>query len=302
MRKTLLYLTYGTGRHVDQLTYSVRSALDFSRGDKDYHIVVYAEDPAAVSGLAVDVVPLSRDVLAHWAGSFGYIHRRKIIAVRDALQRFGGRVVFCDTDTYFRKSPRTLFGRLGRGRSLMHIREGRLRSCNGDQLAAFLRNHDLRTLAGQRWDLTPESPMFNSGVIGLDEADAPLVDEVIYLADQLYSQVPVFNIEQFAFAACLASGTRLSEAYDTVYHYWRMSAPFTQHVSRVLHDSTLTDEQRLQTLMLHRPAENQKLTNRFEYDLPTRVRARMRRLVAQASPRDVLDTAVSVWSRYRQRR
>ena len=118
----------------------------------------------------------------------------------DRLARFGGRVVYCDADTYFLSHPRRLFNRIGPGRTVMHIKEGNLHACHGGDIAEFLQRHQVTNLAGERWPITAETPMYNAGVIGLDAADAPLLDEVVHLTDQMYPPVRIHTVEQFAFS------------------------------------------------------------------------------------------------------
>ena len=184
----LVYLTYGQGPHIDELVFSVLSALHMIGPDSgDYRIIVYTDNPKILSDLPVQMELLSDKDLGEWAGPFGMNDRRKMFVVKNALQKFGGRIVFCDADTYFLKHPRKLFRRIHPGHTLLHIKEGHLPYCHAGELANFLeRPHDLRTVTGRRWKLTQNTLMFNSGVIGMDEADISLLDEVIYLADQIY--------------------------------------------------------------------------------------------------------------------
>ena len=173
----LVYLTYGHGPHVDELVFSVLSALHtIGPNSTDYRIIVYTDNLSILGELPVQMELLSEKVLADWAGPFDFNHRRKIFAIKDALQKFGGRLVYCDADTYFLKHPRKIFARIRPGHTVMHIWEGHLPYCHGSDVAAFLEDHDLRTIAGRRWNITPNTPMFNAGVIGLHEADISLLD------------------------------------------------------------------------------------------------------------------------------
>src|SRR5262245_29116144 len=104
---SLLYLSYGRGPHSDELVFSVLSALDMmGRESGSCRIIVYTDEPAAFVDLPVDIEPIGDALLTDWLGPFDYIHRRKILVIRDALQKFGGRLAYCDTDTYFFKHPR----------------------------------------------------------------------------------------------------------------------------------------------------------------------------------------------------
>src|SRR5690349_17923911 len=100
----LVYLAYGQGPHVNELVFSVLSALHVIGPDSnDYRIIVYTDNAKVVGDLPVHLELLSEKVLADWAGALDFRHRRKIFAIKDALQKFGGRLVYCDADTYFLK-------------------------------------------------------------------------------------------------------------------------------------------------------------------------------------------------------
>ena len=259
-------MVYGRGPHTDELVYSVFSALRFLGPDTNkYRLVVYTDDPAPFDGLPVHIEVLSGRRLTEWAGPFDYNPRRKIFAIKDALQKFGGRVAYLDTDTYFKKHPAKLFTRIRSRYSLMHIREGHL-DTYGPNLADFLEDHDLRTLDGCRWNITPNTLMWNSGVIGLDVADISLLDEVVHLIDQIYPHVRLYTTEQFAFGVCLGRFTRLHECYDIVYHYWPMTSRvrFREQLRRVLSDPAIpTYEERFRHLSPYRPFQSVKGRVRF---------------------------------------
>ena len=161
-----MYLSYGQGPHVDQLIYSVLSTQQkLGLEQNNYRIIVYTDEP--IAGLPVLMEVVNEKTLADWAGPFNFNHRRKIFAIKDALQKFGGRLVYCDADTYFLKHPRKLFARIRPGHTVMHIKEGHLNHVHATDIAHFLRAHDLKHLSGARWNVTPDTPMFNAGVIGI---------------------------------------------------------------------------------------------------------------------------------------
>jgi hypothetical protein len=256
----LVYLSYGQGPHVDQLIYAVLSALHMlGRESNDFRIIVYTDNPAVVSDLPVHIEPLNAKLLTEWAGPFDFNHRRKIFAIKDALQKFGGRLGYCDCDTYFLRHPGKFFARIRPGRTVMHIREGHLYDCQAGLVADFLQDHDLQNRAGQRWNITPDTLMFNAGVLGLHEADISLLDEVVHLTDQIYPHVRIHTIEQFAFSACFRHCTKLRQSYDIVHHYW--PAPgrelFGQELRRVLHDPSISsEEERFRRLLPHQPRQS----------------------------------------------
>src|SRR5215813_14582432 len=140
----LVYLVYGPDVQIDELVYCVRSTL-YTLGPeaKNYRIIVYTDDPDALGELPVKIEPVGSKLLAEWAGPFDFNHRRKIFAIRNSLEKFGGRLVYCDTDTYFLDHPDKVFSRIRPGRTFMHLCEGYLNDSNGAGLREFLDRNKL---------------------------------------------------------------------------------------------------------------------------------------------------------------
>lgn len=284
---TLVYLVYGQTPHADEVIYAILSARHMlDRQNEDCRIVLYTDEAATFRGLPVQLEVRSRAVFAEWMGPLGFYNRSKIFAVRDALRKYGDRIVYCDTDTYFLKSPAELFARIRPGTSFLHVCEGHLSEFNGAGLSAFLDGNELLTLAGRQWHLMPDALMFNAGVIGMHRDDIGLLDEIAHLTDQIYSTVKIHTVEQFAFSACLRRRSRLREAYDVVCHYWPLPgrALFRQELRRVLHDpSVRSDEERWEQLTPHRPAP---AFARFSPTINERIRFLLKREAKRAGVLD----------------
>jgi len=226
--KNLVYLSYGPGLHEQEITFSILSAYHWlGVGDPDMRIVIYTDRPETFSTLKVATVVLDASTLKEWAGPAGFGHRRKILALRDALQRFDGPSAILDGDTYFRRSPWKLFDRIGPGRAVMHLREGSMDFLPGPvhgELVSLLRDGGpWADLSGAALSISASAPMWNSGVIGADPSDVRLLDESIHLTDQLSSRSKLHTLEQFALGTVLGRETRLREVGDIVFHYWDRS-------------------------------------------------------------------------------
>jgi hypothetical protein len=239
--KNLVYLSYGRGPHEQENAFSMLSAYHWlGVGRPDIRIVVYTDRPESFEALGVAMVELDAKTAEEWAGPAGFGHRRKIMAVRDAMQRFDGPTALLDGDTYFRRSPHWLFGRIAPGRSVMHLREGRVKSLPGGphaELSSLLQSGPALTdLAGNVLSLSAATVMWNSGVIGVHPADRHVLDEAIHLTDQLCSRSKLHTLEQFALGVSLGRQTSLRETGDVVFHYWEGSfrIPFRQRLPQVL--------------------------------------------------------------------
>lgn len=242
--RTIVYLCYGRGPHVFETTFSLLSAFRFRSPENSGHqYVIYADDPEPFVGLGVELVKLDAATLSAWMGKDGYVHRRKTMTIIDALSRFPGSVVFVDCDTYFLKPPTKLFDEVGPGRSRLHILEARLLE-SGDRIDRAISDvvdrNSFQDLGGRPFKISPDAPMWNSGVLGLHSSDAHLMEEALNLIDQMWPKVqdaplPVHHVEQFA-SGYFLERTRISESHDIVYHYWPeyLRVPFRRRLPVLL--------------------------------------------------------------------
>ncbi|HEX5109934.1 MAG TPA: hypothetical protein VFV95_15890 [Vicinamibacterales bacterium] len=297
---SLVYLVYSPANSVDQLTFSVMSARRLLPSADALRVLVFTDDPTALDDLEVQTVTIAPAVLEEWAGAHRYIHRRKLLAIKQALQQFGGRVLYCDTDTYFRLSPLEVFKRIGRGHTLTHLCEGYLHRAKAGDLAAFVDTHELKALDGSRWGITAATRMFNGGVVGLDAADAALLDEAVHLVDQLYPRLRLHTIDQFAVGACLSRRTSMQACDDAIYHYWPQRPQFADQLAIVLHDPSLrTDEERWRRLEPHLPTQDQRVHNCWPSRWPERLRIELRDVAKRTGLLGPLRNTVAVGRRLR---
>ena len=258
---SLVYLSVGAGRHVDELRFSIMSAGQHLRDDSTWNIVLYTDDAAPFADLPVDVVPVDAATWSDWVGPHGYVWRAKINVIATALSTPGmTRCVYVDGDTYFVRSPDELFRRVGPGRSVLHTREGWPPPPEVDALAHVLERHQPTDTAGRPWSFGNDRASWNAGVVGLHEDEVDLCEEVLDLTDQLlahgfgeYSHTS----EQLAFAVCLTARTSVRGCQDVLVHYWRsdLREPFAPMLQETLADPSLTPQQRFDRLWVHRPRE-----------------------------------------------
>jgi hypothetical protein len=258
----LVYLSYGTGQHIDELVYSVMTVAHvIGRNNAAYRMIVCTDDPVPYRGLPVHLELVKPEVLADWGGPFNFGHRKKIFAIKQLLGKFGDRIVFCDADTFFTKHPLNVFERVRPGHTVMHIGEYQLSHRCVATLADFVRTHELRDLAGHRWNIPAQTVMFNSGVIGIHSSDIRLLDDVAHLSDQIYPHVQILTIEQFAFSVVFQQRSKLHQAYNSVHHYWKPDrrAAFHKQLDRVLHDPSISSStERIRRLSPYRPSRRFK--------------------------------------------
>lgn len=221
--KTLVFLAYGAGSHVDETLYALLTLRRFSPGEFDGLTVRVVTDQVAIFEPAgFEIVPIATETFEEWKGPARYHHRCKILTLKYILERFGGRAILVDGDTYFLRPPGPLFDRIGPGRSLMHRIEGAL----ADSRHAF--NHRLAEILEDR---SPgycplielarggATVQWNSGVVGLRLDQVGMLDEALELMDYLRARTFAPVLEQLAFTIILTGRTKVTSSRDTIFHY-----------------------------------------------------------------------------------
>ena len=141
----------------------------------------------------------------------------------------------------------------------MHIREGGISEIDTplfQRMRDLLQTAELQDGNGNNFRISTDAAMFNAGVIGIDSADAGLLDEVLDLTDQLCELSDLHVLEQFVFSYLLSQRTDLGEAGDLVFHYWPpyLHDPFRERLPQLMTQSkSIPPRQRARHLYAHRP-------------------------------------------------
>lgn len=243
--KVLAYLIYGNKREYQlELALSVLSALRFlkksqGKSQESITISVITDRPNLEFDLPVDRILISQEEFAAWTQGGSYPYRAKILALMKAIDHYQSPVALVDTDTYFLESPVRLFDRVSPQGSVMHDFEYEI--CNKSYWKPVV--EQLGTgieIAGV--SVSPRSPMFNSGVIGVDVANRSVLDRALAVMDKVYALSPIFNVEQFALGVALHQETTLSTSADLVWHYWGMERGFIHvQTARLLQNSSFAN-------------------------------------------------------------
>lgn len=215
--KTIAYLIYGDRPEYHlELTYSVMSALHFlRRNPSDIRIVLVSDDKNRRIDLPIEHIVVEDGDFRRWTLNGRYNHAAKVHALLTVMDRYKGSVALIDTDTWFRKHPDTLFARIDERHSLMQAEDGVL---GEHPIWRPLLDAVRGTASG--YPVTDESRMGNSGVVGVDYALRPVIEDVLALMTTLHEVRPVFSIEQFAFTAVLERHTEVGVCPDIIWHYW----------------------------------------------------------------------------------
>jgi hypothetical protein len=132
------------------------------------------------------------------------------------MDLYKGKVALVDTDTYFQDHPSKIFERIGPEMALMHVHEGTL-----EQHAYWRPILDNVYTPVLGYTINNLSPMYNSGVVGVDHSARAMLGDVQPLMEQLHSIYPgIHNIEQFSFASVILRHLKLNVCSDVVTHYY----------------------------------------------------------------------------------
>jgi hypothetical protein len=259
----LVYLVFGAQTYHQEAVFSIASALSCLRQSpgQALEIQVFTDDPQPYQALPVRVRPLDAQTRKAWSAPHGYPFRCKHVALRLVLEDCE-RAVLIDTDTFFHRSPLTLFERI-KPRTLL---------CNAfnmryDQYPESPLYQVLAPTLRQRAMADDEMPLLNSGVIGLEHSDIELLDRAIALMDEFYPQVQgAYTLEEFCLSVATYRSQKVTQCPDLIHHYWsrkqlfraKIRAWLRKHGADPTRPAALDDTQQV-TTRLPRPPRWQRL-------------------------------------------
>ena len=222
MNNYVLYMAYSNQVYSSEAICSIYSVLHSSVDHQNFQIVIYTDNrpffeeylPASCQ---VEYHDLNAQIISDWVGESGYIYKAKIRILQDFLKNRDCNVLFLDTDTFILSDVNQLFSQVNNGYYYMHAPEYLISSKLDFKFYEFLSTDD----NAEKYKISIDSYMTNSGVIGINSGSVALLDDVINLIDELFIVIPWQRvIEQIALNAILSKTNRLLYAYTSVLHYW----------------------------------------------------------------------------------
>ena len=248
--KVLAYLFYGNQKEYQlELFFSIFSALRQLRaaGQQDDVVISVISDRLDFDPhLPIDHLHFSAAEFADWTRSTRgvYNHRVKIHALMKAIDHYQAPVALIDTDTYFTASPTQLFERISSKKTVMHQLEFAHIADHSLWQPILEKIGDGIEISGV--EVSPQSSMFNSGVIGVEPSHRELLERSLTVVDEVYGRSPIFNVEQFAVGVTLNQATQLSTSEDLITHYYGASRGFIHlQISRLFPDFTAATLEKL---------------------------------------------------------
>ncbi|QJX46151.1 hypothetical protein HMJ29_04030 [Hymenobacter taeanensis] len=224
----LIYLAYGSADIRNEAFYSILSYDQVTPTRADTQILIYTDDATPfqeVLGHRPDVQypAVESEQWQAWLGAVNKVYLLKIGVLEHAAAHYPGNMFFLDTDTIWRKDPRPLFEQVEAGTFYMHQNEGKLISGNtlSRKVYKHLRGHGWPS-GGHTMRVTPETELFNSGVLAFRSDKAYLLREVMALAEQLYATYNKHMMEQLAWSLRFAVEGPIADVPDYLWHYWNL--------------------------------------------------------------------------------
>jgi hypothetical protein len=213
MTPLFVYLAYGRSpATARELRYSLDTLLPEIGGDRS-RVAVYTDRPGAFADLGVILVDATEILAAAFARE--YRHRVKPMVLADALARFARPCVLLDTDSFVETGFAQATDRALSGGAAMNFF---VRRDPYPDFGPF--ETELPHLGSYQLD-RKRAVMLNSGLVAVDVAHLPLIEDAVVLIERLLvGGLRRHDIEQFAIAEALRlGGVRIALIDDVFEHY-----------------------------------------------------------------------------------
>jgi hypothetical protein len=220
---SLIYLAQGPAELRAEAYYSLLSY--YKVAAKPTQILIYTDAPEAfvqVLGERPEITypAVTATQWREWRGSSNKVFMLKIGVLTHAATHYPGNLLFVDTDTIWQRDPAPLFEQIAQGQLIMHVIEEQMSTGNVLSRKVYKHLKDLTFTAGQRQiRLTPETLLYNSGVLGFPSAMATELPYITSLADQFFAAYDKHIMEQLAFSIYFHLSAPVA-----VLHYWNLKA------------------------------------------------------------------------------
>lgn len=247
--KNLIILSYGREIEYKRAILAILSFWAWYSGKRsEVRTIIYTDNPQAfapyLADLQVEYQLLTPAKIQLLKGEHNYLHRLKAVIIEEFFANHpSDDLLFVDSDTFFISDPHQLLQSFSVGKSYMHLLEYSFEDCvkryasyNKEELPlSFIRLIESRTFEVQNKEerFNRQQYIWNSGVLGLTKETSALMQDVLYLIDEFYSNTSWIISEQLAFSLILQTKTELLPSDKYVFHYWGQR-------QKVLVDSMLT--------------------------------------------------------------
>jgi|GEM_PF-2477208 len=257
--RAFVYLIFGQSEpHYLEARFSIMTLMEHSPATP---IIVLSERCEFFESMArVKCIPLTQQLQQQWLDGDDYLFRIKLKGVQYILTHYVEKLIFLDTDTIVRTNLNHWFDQIDDQTFVLHEFEGKLAKPKFERQFRRVINQSYRLDCNRTVTITPQSPMYNSGVIGISEASLPLLDDAILLMMQVNHKTRWHTAEQLSLGILFAlSGTVNIVGNRRVYHYWHknqkkyLREQIVDFFRDNPHDTVFQSPQSLNRVKLYRP-------------------------------------------------
>ena len=283
-RPQLVYLVFGSQTYHQEAVFSIASALAWLRETPhaNLDIQVFSDNPQPYEHLPVRVRPLDEPTRRRWNEPHGYHFRAKHVALRTVLEE-SEVALLIDTDTFFHCSPVELFNRVQPGTLL----------CN-DYYTQYGTNKEnvlysaLSSTLLSKGLADDQMLLLNSGVIGLHQQDAQVLDHSIALIDELFPMAQgAYTLEEFCLSVAAYRTMKVNKCPDLIHHYWsrkqlfraKVNAWVVKHARNPTSQAALDDTRRVSAHLPRPPRAQRMLYKLITLALPKHLRQFIREIL-----------------------
>lgn len=237
----ITYLAYGLDSSKYQAVLSIYTLYHhIGEADKDFLFVIYTDSDRQIldkylQGFPVRLEILTKEQVKEFCGPDNYVFRLKPSIIKDYFSKYKQNLLYMDTDTFFLRDPTALMADIAPGHSIMNVEEhnfvdaGVFETMHWFKMRQGLKQHTY-TVNGEQVAIPLTTMMWNSGVIGISQADAKVMNLYLSLTDEMFSRCKSFVVEQFVASYVLQLNTQLQSTKDYIDHYWLKSVKHTFNV------------------------------------------------------------------------
>jgi hypothetical protein len=220
----LIYLAHSDPRFLRQARYSILSMMDYLPPfGTDYQLIVFTDAPEWFADLGASIEPMDARRIAEFRGPMDFVHRMKIMALKEVMGKQEGAAVLLDSDNLCYQDPRPLFEKLAAGHALLNQIEERLdqpQSPLGRKFRRFFKKHTPLPTSSGAIKVPENLELWNAGLVGIPAGQAALLDMVLEVCDYIYRHYPKHIAEQLAFNIVLGEHTSILPGEGYFYHWF----------------------------------------------------------------------------------
>lgn len=224
MKKIVLYIVYGDKReYFFEAQYSILTLKNWITKNDNIEIVVLTDNPEKFYGKEVKTIKMSLKQKNEWSlnGQYHFrIKNRGLAYVMDELNlNHEDRILFFDTDTYFKKSPLELFDLIQKNQAVFFINEGLIHQRKRFNVYVRYLKDQVFEIEDELYRLSNKSALWGSLMVGIMPNMRSSLEWSDKLMLKLFEIVPVHTIEEFSLSESLIRKYNLVEGRKYVSLY-----------------------------------------------------------------------------------